>query len=195
MNLLQHSGAVPPWLTIALGEFGVREIPGDEHNPRVLEYLKCIKRSDGLLSRDETPWCSAFVAWCLLQGGIRHQATALARSWLNQLQAITQPRLGCLAVFWRGQKDSWKGHVGFVVGMYGNGNTLLVLGGNQGNQVSVLPYASRRVLGYRYPDMSAPRSRRFQRPQETRTVIGRGVAAVAKHREHSADSRLSKGCH
>lgn len=190
MNILENPGALPPWLPIALAEFGVREYPGeDDNNPRILEYMSCLRRTTES-SRDETPWCSAFVAWCLMQGGIRHQATAVARSWLNQLETIHVPRLGCVAVFWRKKKDSWMGHVGFVVGAWGN--TILLLGGNQGNQVSVLPYSSKRILGFRFPDMSAPRSRRFQAPQEVCTVIGRGVAS-AEHGKHIVYCGGAKG--
>jgi len=42
------------------------------------------------------------------------------------------------------------GHVGFVAGADRNGN-LLVLGGNQGDAVSINRFSRGRVLGYRWP--------------------------------------------
>jgi hypothetical protein len=42
------------------------------------------------------------------------------------------------------------GHVGFVAGQDRAGN-LMVLGGNQGDAVSIKPFARGRVLGFRWP--------------------------------------------
>ena len=53
---------------------------------------------------------------------------------------------GCIAVFER----KGGGHVGFVVGTDERGR-LMVLGGNQGDAVTIAPFDKSRVLGYRYP--------------------------------------------
>ena len=44
---------------------------------------------------------------------------------------------------------SWQGHVGFAVREFEH--TVLVLGGNQNNQVCLKHYPRAQLLGYRWP--------------------------------------------
>jgi len=39
----------------------VDEIPGSDHNQRILEYHATTTLPSGDAGRDETPWCSSFV--------------------------------------------------------------------------------------------------------------------------------------
>jgi len=55
-------------------------------------------------------------------------------------------QVGCIVVFQR----EGGGHVGFVVGQDKYGR-LLVLGGNQGNAVTIAAFSLDRVVGYRWP--------------------------------------------
>jgi uncharacterized protein (TIGR02594 family) len=107
---------------------------------------------------DETAWCSAYVGACLERAGIRSTRSAAARSYMKWGVAIEQPVLGCVVVFWRGSKNGWSGHVGFVVGKQWLRNAqgvwewhLVVLGGNQGDAVNTKAFPVSRVLGYRLP--------------------------------------------
>ena len=134
-----------PWMTIAMGELGVKETPGAASNPRVLEYLASTNLDPALSSQDSTPWCSGFVNWCVEKSGGAGTDSASARSWLHWGRAIQLPRRGCVAVFSR----SGGGHVGFFVKR--TGTHAEVLGGNQGNAVGVSGYAIDRLLGYRVP--------------------------------------------
>ena len=59
------------------------------------------------------------------------------------------PRVGAIAVFWRGRPDSWTGHVGFVVGE--TASHIVLLGGNQSNAVNVMKIKRKRFLGARWP--------------------------------------------
>jgi uncharacterized protein (TIGR02594 family) len=139
----------PPWLTIARAELGVLETPGPESTPRILEYLAATRLPPSMHD-DETPWCAAFVCWVLQQAGLEHTASAGARSYLRWGRLLTDPRLGCVVVLSRPNQDNpSSGHVGFWVGDGQRGP--LILGGNQGNAVTIRPYAARRVLGYRWP--------------------------------------------
>ena len=52
-------------LAKARGELGVQEDTGPGSNPRVIEYLHSTTLEGGAASTDETPWCSAFVNWCV----------------------------------------------------------------------------------------------------------------------------------
>ncbi|HET9319482.1 MAG TPA: TIGR02594 family protein [Bryobacteraceae bacterium] len=135
-----------PWLEYAASEVraGVREDTRPGHsNPRIDEYLSTVGMGD-----DDTPWCSAFVNWSMMQAGIPGTGKANARSWLHWGTAIVDCRLGAVAVLSRGN-NNWQGHVTFYVG--DNGANLLCLGGNQGNAVCVRPYARTRLLGMRWP--------------------------------------------
>jgi len=142
-----------PWMVIAEKEKGVSEIPGSGNNPRVLEYLQSTTNlGASAVSRDETPWCSAFVNWCLEQAGYERTKNALARSWLGWGQAINTPRRGCIVVF---QREKKFGHVGFYIEE--TETQIKVLGGNQQNletkifEVSEKYYLKSDLLGYRIP--------------------------------------------
>jgi len=52
-----------------------------------------------------------------------------------------------VAIFYRGDPGGWQGHVGLFVRI--EGDSVLVLGGNQSNQVKISPYPYSRLLGYR----------------------------------------------
>lgn len=139
---------LPPWYIAARKELGVKEIAGTKHNPRILEYHKSCRGGDVL--DDETPWCSSFANFIMLKAGLMGSGKRNARSWLTWGQELQKPVPGCIVVFWRDSPKSAKGHVGFYVG--GQGGEILVLGGNQGNAVSVTTYPRARLLGYRWPN-------------------------------------------
>lgn len=137
-----------PWLTFASRELArkVREVPGAGDSPDIQAYLATCA---GGFDDDETPWCSAFVNWCMTQAGIRGTNRANARSWLSWGKALSEPRPGCVVVLWRDKPNLAKGHVGFFSEM--NGSDLVLLGGNQGNAVSFRRYPQYRLLAYRWP--------------------------------------------
>lgn len=140
----------PHWYVLALQELnaGVREVAGGEHNPRIVEY----HQATGLqASSDEVPWCGAFAAWVMQKAGIAYgrARAAAARSWLEFGEPLDKPELGALAIFWRGSRDGRSGHVGFYAGE--TETHVLVLGGNQGDSVSIAKYPKARLLGYRWP--------------------------------------------
>ena len=144
-------GGNPPWLALALNELAtdVEEKRGKgRHNPRILEYhaTTTLRAQD-----DETPWCSSFVNWCITQSGIKGTNLAAARSWLKwtQGEALTQPRKGAITIFWRGSPNGIFGHVAFYLGQ--TKNHIEVVGGNQGDQISIAKYAKSKFLGYRWP--------------------------------------------
>ncbi len=141
-----------PWMVTAEKEKGVSEIPGSGNKARVLEYLKSTTNlSRSAASRDETPWCSAFVNWCLEQEGYERTKHAAASSWRDWGQAIDTPRRGCIVVL----KREGGGHVGFYIDE--TETHVKVLGGNQQNQetkifeVSEKYFPKSQLLGYRIP--------------------------------------------
>lgn len=135
----------PPWIETARRFLGTREIPGPRHDSRIQAWLRDLR---AWWSDDETPWCGTFVAAVLQQHGIKlPQHWYRARGWLDWGVALATPALGCIAVFERGPRF---GHVGFAVGRDA-ADRLLILGGNQGNAVSVAAFPQHRLLGYRWP--------------------------------------------
>lgn len=133
-----------PWMIFALKESGTHEIAGRGCNAEIAKFLASVHQS----ANDETPWCSAFVNWCVTQAGLKGTGKPNARSWLDWGRPLLTPWPGAITVFRRGT-SSWKGHVAFYVGQVGK--TIKVLGGNQNNRVQISSYPSDRLLGYRWP--------------------------------------------
>lgn len=134
----------PTWIDEARSHIGTSEIKGVRHEPKILRWWRMIKR--GGIKSDEIPWCAAFVGACLEEAGIRSSRFESAKSYLDWGLSIPYPVYGCVVVFSR----DGGGHVGFVVGL-DQRHRLLVLGGNQGDKVSIAPFDRSRVAGYRWP--------------------------------------------
>lgn len=134
----------PPWLTLARADIGVREIPGAPTAPRIAQWLQAL----GAWWRDdETPWCgTAVAAWMRASGIEPPKAWYRARAWADWGLPLLGPRVGCVVVLSR----QGGGHVGLVVGVTPAGS-LLVLGGNQGDAVSIAAFLRDRVVAYRWP--------------------------------------------
>jgi uncharacterized protein (TIGR02594 family) len=134
----------PSWLLSARRHLGLTEIPGKATHPTILRWLRSLR---AWWVDDETPWCGTFVAACFREVNVplpKHWYRA--KGWLEWGIPIQAPKLGAVVIFER----PGGGHVGFIVGIDQQGR-LLVLGGNQGNRVSVAPFDITRVIGYRWP--------------------------------------------
>lgn len=136
----------PYWLVEARKYLGQHEKAGAQHNPLILRWWTLIRAP---FTDDETPWCAGFVGGILESVGIKSSRSASARSYLNWGQDLKAPVVGCIVVFSRPGAPG-NGHVGFVVGRDSLGN-LLVLGGNQGDAVSIKAFPVERVVGYAWP--------------------------------------------
>lgn len=130
----------------AFSQFGEKEIRGGQDNIEILKYFDVIG-FDGSKLKDETAWCSAFANWVAKVSGLEYSGKLNARSWMDIGTEVEEPQFGDVVVFWRESRDSWKGHVGFYVSE--RGGYINVLGGNQGNKVSIKPYPKERLLTYR----------------------------------------------
>lgn len=152
-----------PWIRDARSHIGLREIVGKKHNSTILGWLRELK---AWWDEDETPWCGTFVAAMLKANG-RYVINDWfrARAWAEAGTRLSRPAYGCLVIFSR----TGGGHVGFVVGEDENGS-LMVLGGNQGNAVSIAAFPKSRVLAYVWPSWndkvpSHPDPSRFNLPK------------------------------
>jgi uncharacterized protein (TIGR02594 family) len=133
---------------------GVREVAGPGDNPRVVEYHAA---TSGKFVDDEVPWCSSFVNWCMEQSSIGKTGSARARSWLAWGKRINPPPVGAIAILQRGvgpqpgpEVIKAPGHVGFYVGD-ASPEEILLLGGNQDNEVNVRVYPRAAVLAFQWP--------------------------------------------
>lgn len=155
---------MPAWLVEAGKHIGTREIKGASHASKIIAWWKAIRR--GGIKDDETPWCAAFVGAQLESVGITSSRFESARSYLNWGVRLDAPALGCIVVLGR----EGGGHVGFCVGQDGAEN-LLLLGGNQGDAVSIAAFARSRVLGFRWPAGI---------PEPTPASLPAGSAAISR---------------
>jgi len=144
LSEMEKSDFISPWYNVAKKELGVFEIAGPKHNPRILEYLQTVSDE---FKADEIAWCSAFVNWCFTECDAEGTKKANARSWLKWGRMTEKPELGDVVVFWRVDRNSWQGHVGFYAGE--KDSKILILGGNQKNKVSFQYYSKNRLLGFR----------------------------------------------
>ena len=137
-----------PWISKARQLIGLRETIGDKHNPILMSMLTDMGKYSGesraWWADDETPWCGLFVGWCLGESD-RYVIPEWfrAREWDDRrMTKLNIPAYGSIMVM--------PNHVGFVVGKNANGSIML-LGGNQNNSVSIAPFKANGNLGYMWP--------------------------------------------
>jgi len=133
---------------------GTTEVPGVASNPLVLAMLRLDAQWP---SGDDVPWCSAFanfIAWMLR---LPRSKSLAARSWLMVGTPVplhdAAPGFD-VVILQRGKGvqpgpevlDA-PGHVGLFAGI--EAKHVLVLGGNQGDRVSIERFPIKSVLGVR----------------------------------------------
>ena len=102
-----------------------------------------------IYNADDVPWCGVFVAQCLDEANIASPPFAVrARSWADWGANRRPERLapGAVLLFER----EGGGHVGFYVGE--DDAAYHVLGGNQGDAVSIARIAKARLIASRWPE-------------------------------------------
>lgn len=134
---------------------GMREFAGVAHNPAIVAMLN---RVDPSVLNDETPWCSAFVNHVTFLLGLPRSGSLAARSWLMVGEPVTLDRAlpaYDVVILTRGPQApaanviAAPGHVGFFAEWKPDRNVVRVLGGNQGDKVSIADFDAARVLGVR----------------------------------------------
>lgn len=170
--------ADPSWLLRAHDEMGVAEVAGAESSPQVMAYFKACKAD--WVKDDSTPWCGAFIGALMAKDGFVLPSEPLrARAWLGWGTAIDEPRPGCVVVISRGG-DPTSGHVGLFRQWSEDRSKIYLIGGNQGDCVSIAAFSADRVLGYRWPP-NAPNSTSGSDPviSEVKAAAGVGSAVAA----------------
>lgn len=147
----------PAWLRAARARLGTRETPGKGNSPIIMGMAKRlgIKILGIAYNADSVPWCGLFVAECLKAGGLdlaaegmhRMRIAVRAKAWADWGLNLRLDHLapGAILVFER----EGGGHVGFYVGE--TADAYRVLGGNQGDRVSLSWIAKSRCIARRWP--------------------------------------------
>jgi uncharacterized protein (TIGR02594 family) len=142
----------PRWIIAARQRIGMKETPGPGSNSLIKAMWLKLKGGAWYWTHfgsddSKLPWCGAFVAMTMDECGIAYPKNyASAKAWAEWGERLIGPAYGCIVVFDR----AGGGHVGIVVGQDKFGR-LLVLGGNQGDAVSVVPFERARAIAYRSP--------------------------------------------
>jgi uncharacterized protein (TIGR02594 family) len=160
--------AEPAWMAVARALIGVRETPGPANSPKIMKWASDLgaKVLGIAYPGDATPWCGLFVAHCVNAVGVKPAPIAVrASAWATWGSEIA-PRVGAVLVFMR----PGGGHVGFYVAE--DATTFHVLGGNQGDAVSITRIDKRRVVACRWP-MGVPLTTQ-------RNVVGQGGGTVSR---------------
>ena len=143
---LQQPGEEFPYMPMAFAEFGIREIRGSQHNPRILEYIRSTDLSRYPSLPDETEWCAAFVNWCIEKVGLPSTNSAVVSPWRNWGVKPPSIRRGCVVTFrW---DDGWD-HISFYLGEVDN--YVICLGGNQSDAVWISVYHKKYITSFRVP--------------------------------------------
>ena len=136
----------PRWLALAWGDLGVAETPGADHTRRVVRYYADVGHAQ--IKDDETAWCAAFLGSCLERAGFVSTRSLMARSYLGWGEPLGEFRTGAIAVLSR-TADPTLGHAGFLIGE--TADSIILLGGNQNDAVTVEAFPRTRLLGLRWP--------------------------------------------
>jgi len=125
--------------------YGVTEIVGSKHNPAILGWAKEVGLGN-VYKSDEIPWCGLFMAVIIKRADRQPVKDPLgALNWNNFGIPALIPMLGDILTFTR----KGGGHVGLYVGE--DESAYHVLGGNQGNKVSIVRIAKSRLSQARRP--------------------------------------------
>ncbi|MCI9879598.1 TIGR02594 family protein [Methylobacterium goesingense] len=134
----------PNILLEALALYGTKETPGAASNPAILAWARETGVA-GAYVNDGIAWCGLFVAVVAKRAGFEPVKNPLwARNWATFGTKADKPSLGDVLVF---ERAGGGGHVGLYIGE--SATVFYVLGGNQGDAVSIAPIAKGRLLAVR----------------------------------------------
>jgi uncharacterized protein (TIGR02594 family) len=148
---LTKIGQLPRTINEALKLLGVAEIVGRGSNRTILAWRDELNAAGVTIagySDDDVPWCGLFAAIVAHRAGKAVPAAPLwARNWTKFGEVAVDAALGDVLVF---ERPGGGGHVGFYVAE--DDEAFHVLGGNQGNRVSITRIAKARCIAHRRPN-------------------------------------------
>jgi len=146
----------PLWLEAGIKLVGLKETLGNKDNKTIIDWAK---EEGGDISEtythDSIPWCALFANHILTKAGLKGTETLWALDFAGKWPSVKLggPAVGAFAPMLR----NGGGHIIVVVGKDQRGN-IMGLGGNQSDQVSIIPFpVSRLNKGFWWPkDVSPP---------------------------------------
>lgn len=149
---LNEIDVLPRTISLALEQFGVAEVVGKGSNKTIIAWRDALNQAGVKVSGytdDDIPWCGLLVAFiALMRMANPHEVVKdplWALNWKTYGFRVKTPGLGDVLVF----KRNGGGHVGFYVGE--DDTCYHVLGGNQGNRVSIARVEKSRCVDARRP--------------------------------------------
>ena len=168
-NYLKSEKA-PKLLVEAYKLLGIKETLGKDNNPTILAWAEKLGLKN-IYTADEIAWCGLFVAYVCFMAGKKPVDNPLwARNWANFGTKENTAMLGDILVFSRGATS---GHVGIYVGE--DDKAYHVLGGNQGDQVSIVRIQKVRCIGIRRTKWSVAQ------PSEVRVIKLNGEGLISEN--------------
>jgi len=148
-KLLEKAGGKPRQVEVAVSVFGTHEAPGSGDNPDILGWAGELGVAD-VYKHDAVPWCGLAMGFFISRAGFKPPKGYLmlrALEWANFGDPISQTgaMFGDVLVFHR----TGGGHVGLYVGE--SANAFAVLGGNEGDAVSIVYIEKDRLSAVRRP--------------------------------------------
>lgn len=142
---LNTIGDLPLMVQEALKLYGIHEAAGAVNNQVIMDWGK-ETHLDKEYTADSVPWCGYFMALVAQRSGYAFPAHPLwALNWKGFGVEAHQPLLGCVLVFIR----DGGGHVGIYVAE--DNERYYILGGNEGDQVNIVPILKKRCVAVREP--------------------------------------------
>ena len=136
---------LPRMITEALQLHGIKEVPGPINAPPIMAWASTLGLSNAYKA-DSIPWCGLFAGIVVKRSGWLPVVDPLwARNWAQFGIKSPAAGLGDILVF----KRDGGGHVGFYIAE--DSTHYHVLGGNQGDAVSIVRIAKDRCIAARRP--------------------------------------------
>lgn len=140
----------PLWFEAGLQLLGTKEVQGPGDSRVVIDWAK----DEGWniakeYTHDSIPWCALFAGHCLTKAGLKGTGTLWALDFAGKWPSVRLPGMavGAFAPMVR----NGGGHIIMIAGRDQHGN-VMGLGGNQGDAVSIVPFAiSRLNQGFWWP--------------------------------------------
>lgn len=134
-----------PWMAVAIEE--AQRWAGEKEDviTRTENFHKLLEMGGKLTN---TPWCAAFVNYCLKISGTLYEKSASSQfpCWSNKFKKIDKPVYGAILIMRNYVAATGKfhgsGHVTFVYGLSDTG-AIAGLGGNQGDRIKISPYQTK----------------------------------------------------
>lgn len=137
----------PAWLVQARAELGVHETPGPVSTKKIMDYR--IEAGIRIAGDDsDVPWCAIFVNAMLHKAGVKGSGNAAARGFQLWGDRLAGPALGAITVL-SSSRGPTSGHVAFYLGE--TATHLQLLGGNQGDAVSIALFPKAKLVGFYWP--------------------------------------------